>query len=67
MGAVRTQAEAERLTTRQETIYASRTNGPGRRRPACGEPVQAWITGTANYTLQENGPFPEGYTVGDIW
>ena len=28
---------------------------------------RAWITGTANYTLQEDDPFPEGFTVGDIW
>jgi proline racemase len=28
---------------------------------------QAWITGFANYVLDEDDPFPEGYTVGDIW
>ena len=28
---------------------------------------RAWITGTADYTLQEDDPFPEGFTVGDIW
>ena len=28
---------------------------------------RAWITGTANYVLQEDDPFPEGFTVGDIW
>jgi len=28
---------------------------------------RAWITGTANYELQEDDPFPEGFTVGDIW
>ena len=28
---------------------------------------RAWITGTANYTLQKDDPFPEGFTVGDIW
>ena len=28
---------------------------------------QAWITGTADYTLQEDDPFPEGFTIGDIW
>ncbi|MDP6442165.1 MAG: proline racemase family protein [Pirellulaceae bacterium] len=28
---------------------------------------QAWITGTANYVLDPDDPFPEGFTVGDIW
>ena len=28
---------------------------------------RAWITGTANYMLAEDDPFPEGFTVGDIW
>jgi len=28
---------------------------------------QAWITGFAEYVLDETDPFPEGYTVGDIW
>jgi proline racemase len=28
---------------------------------------QAWITGTANYMLDPDDPFPEGFTVGDIW
>lgn len=28
---------------------------------------QAWITGIAQYVLQEDDPFPEGYTLGDIW
>ena len=28
---------------------------------------RAWITGKANYELQEDDPFPEGFTVGDIW
>jgi len=28
---------------------------------------RAWITGTASYELQEDDPFPEGFTVGDIW
>jgi proline racemase len=28
---------------------------------------QAWITGVANYVLDPTDPFPEGYTVGDIW
>jgi len=28
---------------------------------------QAWITGVAQYLLAPTDPFPEGYTVGDIW
>jgi proline racemase len=28
---------------------------------------QAWITGFANYVLDPDDPFPEGFTVGDIW
>ncbi len=28
---------------------------------------QAWITGSAEYVLDESDPFPEGFTVGDIW
>jgi proline racemase len=28
---------------------------------------QAWITGSATYLLDPTDPFPEGYTVGDIW
>lgn len=28
---------------------------------------QAWITGIANYILDTDDPFPEGFTVGDIW
>lgn len=28
---------------------------------------QAWITGFAEYVLDPTDPFPEGYTVGDIW
>ena len=27
----------------------------------------AWITGFANYVLDPDDPFPEGFTVGDIW
>ena len=27
----------------------------------------AWITGTAQYVLDSTDPFPEGYTIGDIW
>ena len=28
---------------------------------------QGWITGFANYVLDPTDPFPDGYTVGDIW
>ena len=28
---------------------------------------RAWITGFATYVLDESDPFPEGFTVGDIW
>jgi proline racemase len=28
---------------------------------------QAWITGRAEYVLDQTDPFPEGFTVGDIW
>lgn len=28
---------------------------------------RAWITGRAQWTLDPTDPFPEGYTVGDIW
>lgn len=28
---------------------------------------QAWITGFAQYVVDPSDPFPEGYTLGDIW
>ncbi|NJN83771.1 MAG: proline racemase family protein [Caldilineaceae bacterium] len=28
---------------------------------------QAWITGIANYVVDPGDPFPDGFTVGDIW
>lgn len=28
---------------------------------------RAWITGFSSYVLEEDDPFPEGFTVGDIW
>ena len=28
---------------------------------------QAWITGFAQYVVDPDDPFPEGFTVGDIW
>ena len=27
----------------------------------------AWITGMAQYVVDPEDPFPEGFTVGDIW
>ncbi len=27
----------------------------------------AWITGVCNYIIDPEDPFPEGYTIGDIW
>jgi len=27
----------------------------------------AWITGFAQYVVDPEDPFPNGYTVGDIW
>jgi proline racemase len=28
---------------------------------------RAWITGIAQYVLEDDDPFPEGFTVSDIW
>jgi proline racemase len=28
---------------------------------------QAWITGFAQYVVDPEDPFPNGFTVGDIW
>jgi proline racemase len=28
---------------------------------------RAWITGFASYVVDPEDPFPEGFTVGDIW
>ena len=28
---------------------------------------RAWITGVAQYVLDDSDPFPEGFVVGDIW
>jgi len=28
---------------------------------------QAWITGFSSYVVEDDDPFPEGFTVGDIW
>ena len=45
------------------------------RRPRSGEyraivpsiTGQAWITGFASYVVDPTDPFPDGFTVGDIW
>ena len=28
---------------------------------------RAWITGLSQYVLDPDDPFPEGFTVGDLW
>jgi proline racemase len=28
---------------------------------------RAWITGTAQYVVDAEDPFPDGFTVGDLW
>jgi proline racemase len=28
---------------------------------------QAWITGFADYVVDPTDPFPDGFTIGDIW
>ena len=28
---------------------------------------QAWITGVSTYTLDPTDPFPDGFTVSDLW
>jgi proline racemase len=28
---------------------------------------QAWITGMSTYVVDPTDPFPDGFTVGDIW
>ena len=28
---------------------------------------QAWITGFASYVVDPTDPFPDGFTIGDIW
>jgi len=28
---------------------------------------QAWITGFSSYVVDPTDPFPEGFTLGDIW
>ena len=28
---------------------------------------RGWVTGTSEWVLDESDPFPEGYTIGDIW
>jgi len=28
---------------------------------------RAWVTGRSEWVLDDTDPFPEGYTIGDIW
>ena len=28
---------------------------------------RGWVTGTSEWALDDSDPFPEGYTIGDIW
>jgi proline racemase len=28
---------------------------------------QAWITGVATYAVDPEDPYPDGFTIGDIW
>jgi proline racemase len=53
------------------TIFTGRlveqTTIDGRRAVVPTLTGQAWITGYAEYVLDETDPFPEGFTIGDIW
>ena len=46
----------------EETRIGDRTGRRARRSPG-----PAWITGFASYVVDPTDPFPEGFTVGDIW
>ena len=46
----------------EETRVGDRDRGRARRSPGT-----AWITGFASYVVDPTDPFPEGFTVGDIW
>ena len=60
---------------RHEGILGTVFTGRGSRRATIGEyraivpsiTGQAWITGFASYVVDPTDPFPDGYTVGDIW
>jgi proline racemase len=53
------------------TVFTGRlveeTNVGGQRAVVPTLSGQAWITGMATYVLDTTDPFPEGFTVGDIW
>ena len=63
--------------TSSATKGSSARSSPGgsRRRRRSGStgrssrrsPGQAWITGFASYVVDPTDPFPDGFTVGDIW
>ena len=60
---------------RHEGILGTVFTGRGRWRTTVGEyraivPTitgQAWITGFASYVVDPTDPFPDGFTIGDIW
>ena len=61
---------------RHEGILGHGVHGPAARgdaRSATAAAVvpqitgQAWITGIAEYVVDPTDPFPDGFTVGDIW
>ena len=62
-------------TFRHEGILGTVFTGRWSRRPRSGPyravvPTitgQAWITGFASYVVDPTDPFPDGFTVGDIW
>jgi proline racemase len=53
------------------TVFTGRLVGETRagHRPAVVPEITgtAWITGFASYVVDPTDPFPEGFTVGDIW
>jgi proline racemase len=53
-------------TTFTGTLVGTTTVGP---HPAVLPTItgRAWVTGFGQYVLDETDPFPEGYTLGDIW
>ena len=59
--------------TRGSSARCSRAGSRRRRGSASGPPScrrspgPGWITGFASYVVDPTDPFPEGYTVGDLW
>ena len=53
-------------TTFTGTLVAETTAGPY---PAVIPTItgRAWVTGSSEWILDDSDPFPEGYTIGDIW